>query len=169
MVARGLGIARSAPQSTQPTYVSGAGVEVASTAQIGADVVLGDRVKVEGRATIGEGTVVGADTMIGRGAEIGARVRIGAKVVIDAGAVIPSDTVVLAGSRVSSAHRSVREQLPSGGAARTDLRAFLGYLFDQDTDDQPQEHSDGATPAWKKSWKGWAGRYNAWLKNSRLH
>jgi Ca2+-binding RTX toxin-like protein len=104
----------------------GANASVARTAQLGHDVVLGDRVRVEARARIGDGSTIGADSVVEKGARIGERVRIGEGAVIGAGAIVPDDAVVLAGTRVSSAHESLR----GGRFDRSDLRAILAGLFD---------------------------------------
>jgi UDP-3-O-[3-hydroxymyristoyl] glucosamine N-acyltransferase len=127
----------------------GAGASVARTAQLGHEVVLGDRVRVDARARIGDGTTIGADSVIGKDARIGQRVRIGEGVLIGAGAIVPDDAVVLAGTRISSAHESLR----GGRFDRSDLRSILSALFDLRR--QPEEGESAVRKHQARGTGGW--------------
>jgi hypothetical protein len=122
----------TSPAGTAATAaLRGAGVQIAKTAQVAADAILGNLVKVASKAQIGAGTQIGAGSVIGKGAEIGERVRIGEGVVVDAGAVIPDDAVVLPHSRVSATLGHVT----ADGDLRSRLRTFFGYGEDSDDAD----------------------------------
>lgn len=99
-IARAIGILYPAAKplpGIHPTAVIGEGCEIAADAWVGPMVVVGARVRIAPRASIGAGSVIGDDVEIGEGSilhprvTIYTRVKIGREAVLHSGCVIGAD------------------------------------------------------------------------------